>query len=58
MSADGSGIEKVLDNDALVEDARPIWSLDGSKIIFNRQYVADESSIDILILSLPERVSV
>lgn len=56
MNADGSGAEKILENDALVEDARPIWSPDGSKILFNRQYVADESSIDILILSLPERL--
>ncbi len=57
MNADGAGIEKLLDNDALVEDARPIWSLDGSQIIFNRQYIADESSIDILILNLPGSLS-
>jgi Tol biopolymer transport system component len=57
MNPDGSGVEKILDNDALVEDARPIWAPDGTKILFNRQYVADESSIDILILSLPERLS-
>ena len=55
MNADGSGIEKILDNDALVEDARPIWSPDGTKILFNRQYVADESSIDVLIIKLRGR---
>jgi Tol biopolymer transport system component len=58
MDSDGSNVTKILDNDALVEDARPIWSPDGSKIIFNRQYIADESSIDILIISLPDRLSV
>ena len=58
MDADGSGVVRVLDNDASVEDARPQWSPDGSKIVFNRQYVADESSIDVLIFELPEALSV
>ena len=58
MDSDGSNVTKILDNEASVEDARPIWSPDGSKIIFNRQYIADESSIDILIISLPDRLSV
>jgi len=58
MNSDGTGVIKVLDNDKLVEDARPIWSPDGTRILFNRQYVADESSIDILIINLPEKLKV
>ena len=58
MNADGSGVVKVLENDALVEDARPQWSPDGLRILFNRQYIADESSIDIMIIELPTELLV
>jgi TolB protein len=57
MDSDGSDVTKILDNEASVEDARPMWSPDGSKILFNRQYIADKSSMDILIISLPDRLS-
>lgn len=57
MNADGSEVVRVLENDAMVEDARPQWSPDGSKLLFNRQYVADESSIDILVIELPAEMS-
>ncbi len=53
MNADGSGVVRILENDAMVEDARPQWSPDGSRILFNRQYIADESSIDIMTIELP-----
>jgi len=58
MSADGSDVVRILENDAMVEDARPQWSPDGSRILFNRQYIADESYIDILIIELPAGLSV
>jgi TolB protein len=58
MDADGSDVIKVLENDAMVEDARPQWSPDGSRLLFNRQYIADESSIDIMIVELPAELSV
>ena len=54
MNPDGSGVTKLLDNMETVEDARPVWSYVGTKILFNRQYIADESSIDIMILDVPE----
>ncbi|HSG98425.1 MAG TPA: hypothetical protein VLB27_00145 [candidate division Zixibacteria bacterium] len=53
MNPDGSGVTRVLENEKYTEDARPMWSSDGSQLLFNRQYVADESSIDILIVNLP-----
>jgi TolB protein len=53
MNADGTDVVQVLDNAGQVEDARPRWSPDGTRILFNRQYVADESSIDILLVVLP-----
>jgi TolB protein len=56
MNPDGSDVHQLLDNAGTVEDARPIWSPDGKKILFNRQYVADESSIDILTILLPEEL--
>jgi Tol biopolymer transport system component len=58
MNSDGTSVTKILDNDKLVEDARPMWSPDGSRIMFNRQYVANESSMDILIINLPEDLKV
>ncbi len=58
MNTDGSDVVRILENDAEVEDARPQWSPDGSRILFNRQYIADESSIDILIIELPVELSV
>jgi TolB protein len=58
MNADGSDVIRALENDAMVEDARPQWSPDGSRLLFNRQYVADESSIDIMIIELPPGLSV
>jgi len=54
MNADGTESTKVLENEPHVEDARPMWSPDGTKLLFNRQYVADESSIDILVVELPK----
>jgi len=53
MDADGSNVVRVLENDAMVEDARPRYSPDGTRLLFNRQYIADESSIDVLIVELP-----
>jgi len=54
MNPDGSNVQKLLNNGKSIEDARPRWSPDGRRILFNRQYVADKSSIDILIYELAE----
>lgn len=54
MNPDGSNVKKLIENGPSVEDARPRWSKDGKRIVFNRQYVADNSSIDILVYEVPE----
>ncbi len=58
MDKDGTLVTRILENESFVEDARPRWSPDGTKILFNRQYVANESSADILIYELPESLQI
>lgn len=58
MDNDGARVIRLLENESHVEDARPRWSRDGTKILFNRQSVANESSADILIYELPESMQV
>lgn len=58
MDHDGTNVARLFENENYVEDARPRWSPDGTKILFNRQYVANESSADILIYELPDSLKI
>ena len=56
MNADGSHVRRLLENDGTVDDARPAWSPDGTKIAFNREFVTGVSATRIMVLSLPNEL--
>ena len=53
MRPDGSDVRRLLENDGIVDDARPAWSPDGTMIAFNREFATGISASRIMILSLP-----
>ncbi len=50
MNPDGTGLQRLTDSPGY-EDARPIWSLDGKKIVFNRQ-INGRDAMEIFVMEV------
>ncbi len=50
IDVDGSNLQRLTHSPGY-EDARPIWSLDGSKIVFNRQ-IGGTGAMEVFVLEL------